>query len=39
MGIGIGMGISIGDHKFKNAIAGNLRNLCVSDLVMLNIRW
>ena len=34
-----GMGMGVGDHKFKNAIIGSLRNLCVPDLVILDIRW
>ena len=37
--LNVGMGMGMGDHKFKNAMAGSLRNLCVSDLVMLDIRW
>ena len=32
-----GMSIGVGDHKFKNAITGSLRNSCVSDLVMLDV--
>ena len=34
-----GMGMGVGDHKFKNAITGRLRNLCVSDLVILDVHW
>ena len=39
IGMGISVGMGIGDHKFKNVIAGSLKNSGMSDLVIINIRW
>ena len=33
-----GMGMGVGDYKFKNAMMGSLRNSWVLDLVMLDVR-
>ena len=35
--LNVGMGIGVGDHKFKNAMTSRLRNLCELDLVMLDV--
>ena len=35
----MGVGVDMGNHKFKSAMAGSLRNSCVSDLVMLDVCW
>ena len=37
--LNVGMGMSVGDHKFKNAMTGSLRNLWELNLVLLDIRW
>ena len=34
-----GMGMGVGDHKFKNAMTGSLRNSWGLDLVLLDVRW